>query len=331
MNLDEIVALSVKHNAADLHLCSGHLPYWRRQGRLEPLPDRSALSPDWMAQFTSVWLDSEQQQQLKREGQLDFALTLAAGQRLRANLFMQRNGLSLALRTIASECPTLTDLRVPEGVQALLKKRDGLILITGATGSGKSTTLAAMVDAINRQQARHILTLEDPIEFIHHSQQSLIQQREVGVHCRSFSQGLKAALREDPDVIMLGELRDSDTIRQALTAAETGHLVLATLHTRGAVQAVDRLVDVFPAEEKNLVRTQLASSLNAVIAQQLVPACDEKRTGLFEILMATSAVVNLIREGKMHQIPALLQTGARAGMQTFEQSRAARQAEGVIR
>ncbi|MEB6535820.1 type IV pilus twitching motility protein PilT [Pantoea stewartii] len=331
MNLDEIVALSVKHNAADLHLCSGHLPYWRRQGRLEPLPDRSALSPDWMAQFTSVWLDSEQQQQLKREGQLDFALTLAAGQRLRANLFMQRNGLSLALRTIASECPTLTDLRVPEGVQALLKKRDGLILITGATGSGKSTTLAAMVDAINRQQARHILTLEDPIEFIHHSQQSLIQQREVGMHCRSFSQGLKAALREDPDVIMLGELRDSDTIRQALTAAETGHLVLATLHTRGAVQAVDRLVDVFPAEEKNLVRTQLASSLNAVIAQQLVPACDEKRTGLFEVLMATSAVVNLIREGKMHQIPALLQTGARAGMQTFEQSRAARQAEGVIR
>ncbi|KTS27070.1 type IV pilus twitching motility protein PilT [Pantoea sp. BS_4] len=331
MNLDEIVALSVKHNAADLHLCSGHLPYWRRQGRLEPLPDRSALSPDWMAQFTSVWLDSEQQQQLKREGQLDFALTLAAGQRLRANLFMQRNGLSLALRTIASECPTLTDLRVPEGVQALLNKRDGLILITGATGSGKSTTLAAMVDAINRQQARHILTLEDPIEFIHHSQQSLIQQREVGMHCRSFSQGLKAALREDPDVIMLGELRDSDTIRQALTAAETGHLVLATLHTRGAVQAVDRLVDVFPAEEKNLVRTQLASSLNAVIAQQLVPACDEKRTGLFEVLMATSAVVNLIREGKMHQIPALLQTGARAGMQTFEQSRAARQAEGVIR
>ncbi|KKW51257.1 hypothetical protein XB02_07165 [Pantoea ananatis] len=331
MNLDEIVALSVKHNAADLHLCSGHLPYWRRQGRLEPLPDRSALSPDWMAQFMSVWLDSEQQQQLKREGQLDFALTLAAGQRLRANLFMQRNGLSLALRTIASECPTLTDLRVPEGVQALLKKRDGLILITGATGSGKSTTLAAMVDAINRQQARHILTLEDPIEFIHHSQQSLIQQREVGMHCRSFSQGLKAALREDPDVIMLGELRDSDTIRQALTAAETGHLVLATLHTRGAVQAVDRLVDVFPAEEKNLVRTQLASSLNAVIAQQLVPACDEKRTGLFEVLMATSAVVNLIREGKMHQIPALLQTGARAGMQTFEQSRAARQAEGVIR
>ena len=330
MDLNEIVALSVKHNAADLHLCHGHLPFWRRQGSLEPLPGQTILSSDWMAQFTSSWLDGDQQRQLKREGQLDFALTLASGQRLRANLFMQRNGLSLALRIIASRCPSLADLRLPDVVPRLLNKQDGLILITGATGSGKSTTLAAMVDAINRQQARHILTLEDPIEFIHHSQQSLIQQREVGLHCRSFDLGLKAALREDPDVIMLGELRDSDTIRQALTAAETGHLVLATLHTRGAVQAVDRLVDVFPADEKNLIRTQLAGSLQAVIAQQLVSAIDEKRVGLFEVLIATSAVVNLIREGKMHQIPAILQTGAQAGMQTFEQSRLARQAEGII-
>jgi len=330
MDLDEIVALSVKHNAADLHLCNGHLPYWRRQGRLETLPDQPVLSADWMARFTSAWLDGEQQAQLKQEGQLDFALTLMSGQRLRANLFRQRNGLSLALRIIASHCPTLAALRLPEVVPTLLNKQDGLILITGATGSGKSTTLAAMVDAINRLQTRHILTLEDPIEFIHHSQQSLIQQREVGLHCRSFSLGLKAALREDPDVIMLGELRDSDTIRQALTAAETGHLVLATLHTRGAVQAVDRLVDVFPADEKNLIRTQLAGSLKAVIAQQLVSAIDEKRVGLFEVLITTSAVINLIREGKMHQIPAILQTGAQAGMQTFEQSRLARQAEGVI-
>ncbi|KGL50787.1 type IV pilus twitching motility protein PilT [Pantoea ananatis] len=330
MDLDELVELSVKHNAADLHLCNGHSPYWRRQGGLETLPGQPILPSDWMAQFTSSWLDSEQQQVLKREGQLDFALTLVNGQRLRANLFMQRNGLSLALRIIASRCPSLADLRLPQVVPTLLNKQDGLILITGATGSGKSTTLAAMVDAINRQQARHILTLEDPIEFIHHSQQSLIQQREVGLHCRSFSLGLKAALREDPDVIMLGELRDSDTIRQALTAAETGHLVLATLHTRGAVQAVDRLVDVFPADEKALIRTQLAGSLKAVIAQQLVSATDETRVGLFEVLIATSAVVNLIREGKMHQIPAILQTGAQAGMQTFEQSRLARQAEGMI-
>ncbi len=250
MNLNEIVALSVKHNAADLHLCSGHLPYWRRQGRLEAIADYPHITPEWMAQFIHQWLDNAQQQQLAHDGQLDFALSLPGGQRLRANLFRQRQGLSLALRTIASDIPTLESLRVPAIVPLLLEKQDGLILITGATGSGKSTTLAAIVDAINRQQARHIITLEDPIEFIHHSQHSLIQQRETGVHCTSFCQGLKAALREDPDVILLGELRDKETIRQALTAAETGHLVLATLHTRGAAQAVDRLVDVFPAEEK---------------------------------------------------------------------------------
>ncbi|MHA6312577.1 MULTISPECIES: type IV pilus twitching motility protein PilT [Pantoea] len=330
MNLDEMVALSVKHNAADLHLCSGHLPYWRRQGKLEAIPQQARLPSAWMEQFVTQWLDNLQRQQLECDGQLDFALTLVNGQRLRASLFLQRNGLSLALRIIAGQCPTLESLRLPPGVLALLTLQDGLILVTGATGSGKSTTLAALVDALNRQQARHIITLEDPIEFIHHSQQSLIQQREIGLHCASFSLGVKAALREDPDVILLGELRDSDTIRQALTAAETGHLVLATLHTRGAVQAVDRLVDVFPAEEKQLVRSQLAGSLKAVIAQRLVPSIDQKRIGLFEVLVATPAIVNLIREGKMHQIPALLQTGAQAGMQTFEQSRLARQAEGWL-
>jgi len=330
MNLDEMVELSVKHNAADLHLCSGHLPYWRRQGKLETMPQQARLSAAWMAQFIDHRLDDPQRQQLERDRQLDFALTLSNGQRIRASLFMQRNGLSLALRIIAAQCPTLESLRLPPIVPALLEQRDGLILITGATGSGKSTTLAALVDALNRQQARHIITLEDPIEFIHHSQQSLIQQREIGLHCSSFSLGVKAALREDPDVILLGELRDSETIRQALTAAETGHLVLATLHTRGAAQAVDRLVDVFPAEEKPLVRSQLAGSLKAVIAQRLVPSTDDKRIGLFEVLVATPAIANLIREGKMHQIPALLQTGAQAGMQTFEQSRLARQAEGWL-
>jgi len=330
MNLDEMVELSVKHNAADLHLCSGHLPYWRRQGKLETMPQQARLSAAWMAQFIDHRLDDPQRQQLERDRQLDFALTLSNGQRIRASLFMQRNGLSLALRIIAAQCPTLESLRLPPIVPALLEQRDGLILITGATGSGKSTTLAALVDALNRQQARHIITLEDPIEFIHHSQQSLIQQREIGLHCSSFSLGVKAALREDPDVILLGELRDSETIRQALTAAETGHLVLATLHTRGAAQAVDRLVDVFPAEEKPLVRSQLAGSLKAVIAQRLVPSIDQKRIGLFEVLVATPAIVNQIREGKMHQIPALLQTGEQAGMQTFEQSRLARQAEGWL-
>ena len=225
MELEEIVALSVKHNAADLHLCSGHSPRWRRHGRLERIPDLAPLTDDWLDRVVGRYLDARQRDELAAQGQTDFALSLADGQRLRANLFTQRQGMSLALRTLATRCPTLESLHLPSAVPRWLTLEDGLILITGATGSGKSTTLAAMVDAINRQQAKHIITLEDPIEFIHQSQQSLIQQREIGTHCVSFSLGLRAALREDPDVILLGELRDSDTIRQALTAAETGHLV----------------------------------------------------------------------------------------------------------
>lgn len=330
MDLDEVVALSVKHNAADLHLCSGHLPHWRRQGVLEPIPQQTALDSDWLETFLQQWLSGVQQDELEASGHVDFAITLDSGVRLRANLFMQRHGLSLALRLIASQAPDINQLQLPDVVQQLLQLEEGLILITGATGSGKSTTLAALVDSLNREQARHIITLEDPIEFVHHSQRSLIQQREVGTHAASFQHGLKAALREDPDVILLGELRDSETIRLALTAAETGHLVLATLHTRGATQAVDRLVDVFPAEEKNLVRTQLAGSLKAVLAQRLVPAKNGGRIGLFEVLVATPAVANLIREGKMHQLPGVLQTGAQAGMQTFAQSEQARQQAGLI-
>ncbi|MDI9276816.1 type IV pilus twitching motility protein PilT [Pantoea sp. EABMAA-21] len=330
MDLDEVVALSVKHNAADLHLCSGHLPHWRRQGVLEPIPQQTALDGDWLETFLQQWLSGVQQDELEASGHVDFAITLKSGVRLRANLFMQRHGLSLALRLIDSQAPNINPLQLPDVVTQLLQLEEGLILITGATGSGKSTTLAAMVDSLNREQARHIITLEDPIEFLHHSQRSLIQQREVGAHTVSFQQGLKAALREDPDVILLGELRDSETIRLALTAAETGHLVLATLHTRGATQAVDRLVDVFPAEEKNLVRTQLAGSLKAVLAQRLVPAKNGGRIGLFEVLVATPAVTNLIREGKMHQLPGVLQTGAQSGMQTFAQSEQARQQAGLI-
>ncbi len=322
MDLDEIVALSVKHNAADLHLCSGHLPHWRRQGVLEPVPQQSPLSSAWLETFATRFLSAAQQSELDVTGQADFALTLSSGVRLRANLFTQRHGLSLTLRVIAQTIPPLAQLR--------LQLQEGLVLISGATGSGKSTTLAALVQALNQQQARHIITLEDPIEFVHRSQRSLIQQREVGTHCLSFQHGLKAALREDPDVILLGELRDSETIRLALTAAETGHLVLATLHTRSAAQAVDRLVDVFPAEEKNLVRTQLAGSLKAVVAQRLVAAKAGGRVALYEVLIATPAVASLIREGKGHQLPGVLQTGAQNGMQTFAQSEQARRAEGII-
>ncbi|QBR48999.1 type IV pilus twitching motility protein PilT [Erwinia sp. QL-Z3] len=329
MDIEDMVALSVKHNASDLHLCSGHSPFWRRCGQLEPIGALPVVTSTMLESHARHWLTDAQQAAFAQAGQLDFALTMADGTRLRANLFRQRQGLSLALRAIASESPDMAALKLPEITRSLLQLQAGLVLVTGATGSGKSTTLASMIAAINQQQARHILTLEDPIEFLHHSQRSLIQQREIGTHCASFSEGLRSALREDPDVILLGELRDGDTIQQALTAAETGHLVLATLHTRGATQAVDRLVDVFPGAEKNLIRSQLAGSLKAVIAQRLEPE-GEGRIALFEVLVNTPAVANLIREGKTHQLGGLQETGSQVGMQTFSQCLKQRQQAGML-
>ncbi|MEX2988535.1 type IV pilus twitching motility protein PilT [Serratia fonticola] len=330
MDIDEFVALSVKHNASDLHLCTGHLPMLRIDGELQAVESGEILTQQQMAAWCQMQLSQTMWQQLQQVGQLDLALALADGTRLRANFFLQNAGVSVALRRIASQCPTLAELTTPEIIPALLQREDGLILVTGATGSGKSTTLAAMIDFINRHQRRHILTLEDPIEFIHRSQRSLIQQRELGRDTHSFDDALRAALREDPDVILLGELRDTTTVRLALTAAETGHLVLATLHTRSAPQAVERLVDVFPAEEKAYVRAQLASSLQAVIAQKLLSKPGGGRVAIYEILTATAAVSSMIREGKTHQLVSVLQTGAQSGMQTFEQGLQQRVAQGIL-
>jgi twitching motility protein PilT len=330
MDIDEFVALSVKHNASDLHLCTGHLPMLRIDGELQAVESGEILTQQQMAAWCQTQLSQTMWQQLQQVGQLDLALSLTGGTRLRANFFLQNGGVSVALRRIASQCPTLAELATPEIIPALLQREDGLILVTGATGSGKSTTLAAMIDFINQHQRRHILTLEDPIEFIHRSQRSLIQQRELGRDTHSFNDALRAALREDPDVILLGELRDTTTVRLALTAAETGHLVLATLHTRSAPQAVDRLVDVFPAEEKAYVRAQLASSLQAVIAQKLLSKPGGGRVAIYEILTATAAVSSMIREGKTHQLVSVLQTGAQSGMQTFEQGLQQRVAQGIL-
>lgn len=316
MEMEEMVALSVKHNVSDLHLCSALPARWRRKGELEYAP-QGAPSPH---SLLCQWLSAEQQHALTQQGQLDFAVTLADGARLRANAFQQSQGVSLALRILPRAAPELDVLGAPPRLHELIASEHGLILVTGATGSGKSTTLAAMVNVLNKTLNGHILTLEDPIEYLYVSDKCLIQQREIGTHCDSFSAGLRGALREDPDVILLGELRDSETIRLALTAAETGHLVLATLHTRGAAQAVERLVDVFSAEEKNMIRSQLAGSLKAVLAQKLIQTAQGSRTALFELLINTPAVANLIREGKTHQLPGVLQTGQQYGMQSFEQS-----------
>ena len=326
MNMEEIVALSVKHNVSDLHLSNAWPARWRKRGHMECAPftatDITGLLADW--------LDEGQQAALQKNGQLDFAVSLVGNLRLRASAFQQRQGMSLALRLLPTQCPTLETLETPTVLPELLRSENGLILVTGATGSGKSTTLAAMVAWLNQHVDGHILTLEDPIEYVYTSQRCLIQQREVGLHCASFAAGLRAALREDPDVILLGELRDSETIRLALTAAETGHLVLATLHTRGAAQAIERLIDTFPAQEKDPVRSQLAGSLRAVLSQKLESDKQEGRVALFELLINTPAAGNLIREGKSHQLPHVIQTGQQVGMMTFSQSLQQRQAQGLL-
>lgn len=324
--MEKIVALSVKHYVSDLHLCTGEPARWRRQGRLELVPG-DAPQPELLL---SEWLNPVQREHFDNHGQLDFAVTLKDGRRLRASAFRKLQGVALALRLLAESVPRLCELDVPPALPALLESHGGLLLVTGATGSGKSTTLAAMVDFINRHHARHILTLEDPVEFVHVSRGSLVSQREIGEHCGSYSAGLRAALREDPDVILLGELRDDETIRLALTAAETGHLVLATLHTRGAPQAVERLLDNFPADEQNRVRSQLAGSLRAVLAQKLVEAQDGARVALYELMINTPAAATMIREGKLHQLAGVLQTGQHFGMQTFAQSLEQRTHQGLI-
>ncbi|HAU4331041.1 type IV pilus twitching motility protein PilT [Citrobacter freundii] len=326
MNMEEIVALSVKHNVSDLHLCNAWPARWRIRGRIEIAP---FTAPD-VEQLLMGWLSDQQQVQWRESGQIDFAIALADSRRLRASAFAHQQGTSLALRLLPAACPNLEALQTPDLISELLHSENGLILVTGATGSGKSTTLAAMVEYLNLNVEGHILTLEDPIEYRYTSKRCLIQQREMGAHCSSFAAGLRAALREDPDVILLGELRDSETIRLALTAAETGHLVLATLHTRGAAQAVERLVDTFPAQEKDPVRNQLAGSLRAVLSQKLEEDKQGGRVALFELLVNTPAVGNLIREGKNHQLPGVIQTGQLAGMQTFAQSLQQRQAQGRL-
>ncbi|WP_174249775.1 type IV pilus twitching motility protein PilT [Candidatus Sodalis sp. SoCistrobi] len=269
MELDNLVGHSVKHNASDLHLCPGRPPIIRVDGLLRPL-EAPTLTEGAIADCARRYLDARQRRLLARGGQGDAALTLGGGQRLRAHFFLQQGGLAVSLRIIPSRPPCMAELGLPAAAGELLSQPRGLVLVTGPAGSGKSSSLAAMVNHLNDSRALHIITLEDPIEHLHASRLCLIHQREIGRHCSGFRQGLRAALREDPDVILLGELRDCASIALALTAAETGHLLLCTLHARSASQAVDRLVDAFPANQQHFARMLLAGSLLGVMAQQLV-------------------------------------------------------------
>lgn len=312
-----LLALALRKSASDLHLAAGRVPALRVDGRMRPL-DLPPLAPATMGSLLSQVMSEQQLREFDERRDLDFALALPGVPRCRVNVFEQLHGAGAVLRLLPQRVPSLGELGLGEAFRRLLDAESGLLLVTGPTGSGKSTTLAALVDHLNRQRELHILTLEDPLEFIHAPQRSQITQREVPRHSPGFAQALRAALRQDPDVIMLGELRDLETIRLALTAAETGHLVLATLHTSSAVKSIDRIVDVFAGEEKTMVRSLLAESLQAVVSQVLVPRTGGGRVAAHEILIATPAVRTLIREGKMAQLYSAMQTGVGQGMQTLD-------------
>ena len=320
MNLEDILALAIKNKASDLHLSPGQPPILRIDGELVPLQDLPHLSDHETKTLISSIMTIEQQKQFEEMWELDFGIILPDLASFRVNAFKQINGMAAVLRLIPEEVPTLDSLDLPPIFKKLVDLPNGLILITGPTGSGKSTTLAGMVDYINTHQASHIITIEDPIEFVHHSKKSLINQRQVHRDTHDFSAALRSALREDPDVILVGELRDLETIRLALTAAETGHLVIATLHTSSAPRTISRIVDVFPAGEKNIIRNILSESLEAVICQTLVKKTSGGRAAAFEIMLGSTAIRNLIREDKTAQMLTTIQTSSQLGMCTLDQS-----------
>lgn len=320
MNITQLLELTVKHDASDLHLGVGYPPILRIEGQLQKL-NTPLLSGDEVTSMCYQLTTPEQREQLTQSLDLDFAFHLHEVGRFRINIFTENKGLALALRVIPEAIPDLTSYNNFEIMRTLLARKSGLILITGSTGSGKSTTLAAMTEYLNQRESLHIITLEDPIEFLYEGKRSIIQQREISRDVKDFTGGLRAALREDPDLIVLGELRDLDSIRLALQAAETGHLVLASLHASSASKAVDRLIDSFPGDEKNLIRMILAESLNAILHQALVIRKEgQARTLIQEVLINTPAVKNLIREHEIAQIEAVMETSNPLGMKTFSQA-----------
>ena len=318
MNIIELLALSQKHAASDLHISAGLPPMIRLDGEMQRL-NLPALSSDAVLAMIHSAMDKQQRKRYESELEVDFAFETQDSVRFRVNAFNQSRGPAAVFRSIPASVLSLEALGAPHIFGELAMKPHGLVLLTGPTGSGKTTTLAAMIDHINHQKSAHILTIEDPIEFGHQSVKSLINQRELDKHTHSFANALKSALREDPDVILVGELRDLETIRLAMTAAETGHLVLATVHTRSAAKTINRIVDVFPAAEKALIRSMLSESIEAVISQTLIKKIGGGRIAAHEIMLATPAIRNLIREDKTAQMYSMIQTGKSDGMRTLDQ------------
>ncbi|TIC78943.1 type IV pilus twitching motility protein PilT [Nocardioides sp. GY 10127] len=319
LDLDALLDAVVERGGSDLHLTVGVPPTVRVRGEMVPLPGYAPLDEDELQEAVYAILTEKQRRTLEEDRELDLAHAVPGRARFRVNVFWQRGAVAAVLRLIPWEIKTVAELGLPQVVSGLSDLKRGLVLVTGPTGSGKSTTLAAIVDQVNRTRAGHIVTIEDPIEFLHEHRSCVVNQREVGGDTRGFRQALRQALRQDPDVILVGELRDLETISVALTAAETGHLVLATLHTSSAQDTVSRVVDVFPAEQQQQIRTQLAAALQAVVCQALVPTTDGKgRVAALEVMICTSGVRAMIRENKLPQIPGALQAGVAHGMQTLD-------------
>lgn len=331
MTIVEILKGVVHERGSDLHLVVGAPPMVRIDGEIKPLAGAPALSADDVKAVIFSILSEDQRARFERDWELDFSFAVDGVGRFRANILLQRQGVEAVVRVISAKIPPLEELQLPPVVHEAVNLTKGLVVVTGPTGAGKSTTLASLVDRINEKRRGHILTLEDPIEFVYESKNCIVRQREVGQHTRSFADGLKRALREDPDVVLIGEMRDLETIGAALTMAETGHLVLGTLHTTDAAQTVDRIIDVFPAHQQQQVRTQLASTLKLVVCQTLVPLRSGKgRVAAREILVVTPAVSNMIREGKTFQIYGAIDTGARAGMISMDRALADLVKKGVV-
>jgi twitching motility protein PilT len=321
ISIDTLLEQMVAHNASDLHITVGSKPALRVRGHLERLEGLPELSADDTRQLLYRIISSEQQKRLEIDRQLDLSYSIPGLARFRVNIYSQRESLAGAFRLIPAELKSLEELGLPTTLYDLCEKPRGLVLVTGPTGSGKSTTLAALIDEINRKRADHIITIEDPIEFLHRHKRCIVNQRELGGDATTFADALRGALRQDPDVILLGEMRDLETISTALTAAETGHLVFATLHTQDAASTVDRVIDVFPAAQQGQIRTQLAGTLEGVVAQTLLPTADgQGRVAAIEVLRPDDAVRNLVRQAKVEQIYSIMQTGSKRGMQTMEQA-----------
>ncbi len=317
LTAQSILLYSDGQHASDIHLAPGCPLMIRVDGGLLPVSDHP-LTPEETERITKSMVNEKQWDELEKVGELDFAYSFPGFTRVRVNAFRQRGTYALAMRILAFDIPSPQQLGIPRSVVDLTNRKRGLVLVTGATGSGKSTTLASLVQEISNKYARHIITLEDPIEYLHHHNKSIVDQREVGNDTGSYAAAVRAALREDPDVILIGEMRDLETISTAITAAETGHLVFSTLHTNSAADAVDRVIDVFPPHQQPQIRIQFASVIEGIIAQQLLPRIDGGRVAAFEVMLGTAAVRNLVREGKAFQIPSIIQTSKKEGMQLMD-------------